>query len=165
MTENLSHSRSLAGTTTSERKADHIQLALQGQRNQEDRRFYYEPLFGHQNFAEIDLSLEFLGKSFRAPLWVSSMTGGTSSARVINARLAETVARFGLGMGLGSLRPLLDGRQAFADFHVRPLLGPECCLFGNIGIVQVDELLEKNQINCLLDLVQETRMRWNHCPY
>ena len=157
MTDDLFHSRFSSGSTASEKKADHIRMALQGARNQADRRFYYEPLFGHQNFSKIDLSLEFLGKSFRAPLWVSSMTGGTSSAQMINARLAETVARFGLGMGLGSLRPLLDGRRAFKDFDVRPLLGPECCLLGNIGIVQVDELLEKNQLNCLLDLVQELK--------
>ena len=138
-----------------QRKADHILMALQGQMNQEDRRFYYEPLFGHHNFAEIDLSLEFLGKRFLAPLWVSSMTGGTQSAGAINTRLAKTVARFGLGMGLGSLRPLLEGRRSFSDFHVRPLLGPECCLLGNIGIIQVDELLQKNRLNHLLDLLHE----------
>ena len=144
---------------SSQRKADHIRLALeqsqQSSRGVQDTRFDYEPLLGHQDFSQIDLSLEFLGKKFDAPLWVSSMTGGTRLAQEINTRLARTVARFGLGMGLGSLRPLLQGRQDLSDFHVRPLLGPERLLYGNIGIVQVDELLQNQSLGQLVEVLGE----------
>ena len=137
------------------RKTDHIRLALEQQQLKADPRFYYEPLFGHQNFSEINLALDFLGKHFMAPLWISSMTGGTHLAETINRRLAEAVARFDLGMGLGSLRPLLEGRQSLRDFQVRPILGPERCLLGNIGIAQVDELWQKNDLQQLRDILEE----------
>lgn len=141
---------------STQRKTDHIRMAMEAQAaGPADPRFYYEPLLGHQDFSRIDLSLEFLGRSFAAPLWVSSMTGGGDLSRMINGRLARAVARFGLGMGLGSLRPLLEGKKRFEDFHVRPILGPDRPLYGNIGVAQVDQLLQEGRVARLQDLLGE----------
>ena len=41
----------------------------------------------------------------RLPVWISSMTGGTEKAGVINRNLAR-LARIRAGMGLGSCRNL-----------------------------------------------------------
>lgn len=144
----------------SQRKAEHIRLSLS--RDQErgevltDDRFDYEPLLGHQNLDDIDISVEFLNKKFHAPLWISSMTGGTGEAGQINRRLARGAARFGLGMGVGSLRPLLEGDRKgkrMEDYHLRPLLGADRPLYGNLGIVQVGALLQEKRVWHLSDLL------------
>ena len=148
---NRENSKSLA-----HRKRDHIHLALEGQGFPSgDSRFYYEPLFGHHNLDEIDLSRRFLGKIFKAPLWISGMTGGVEEGRLINQRLARGVAQLGLGMGLGSFRPLLEGRRSFEDFNVRPILGPHRVLFGNIGISQVDILLKEGRVGILQAIMED----------
>src|SRR5687768_10434015 len=110
-----------------DRKQDHIDLAFEANmaNNRPDARFSYEPMLNAHPSADHDLSISFLGKSLKAPLWVSSMTGGTEMALDINRRLAATCARFGLGMGLGSCRPLLENLQRIEDFDMRDIIGPE----------------------------------------
>lgn len=87
----------------------------------------------------------FGGRSIRYPIWVSSMTGGTELANKINKRLAKMCGQYGLAMGLGSCRQLLDSDEYLNDFMVRDLM-PDQPLFANLGIAQVEELLEKNEL-------------------
>jgi len=133
-----------------ERKKDHIDLAVAAQINRArvDDRFYFEPLLSaHPD--KTDLSLSFLGKTMKAPLWISSMTGGTGEARHINQNLARVCHKFGLGMGLGSCRILLDdnaeSKKYFPDFNLRPVLGKDVPFFANLGIAQVEALIEKGE--------------------
>ncbi|NNE29113.1 MAG: isopentenyl-diphosphate delta-isomerase, partial [Saprospiraceae bacterium] len=102
---------------SSSRKKDHIEMAFQSQveTGQLDRRFFYEPLLsGHPDPSE-KLGMGFLGKKINAPLWVSSMTGGTKEAFVINRNLAKACNEFGFGMGLGSCRSLLYSDERLKD--------------------------------------------------
>ena len=91
------------------RKKDHIDLAFQSRTmsGELDRRFNYEPLMARHPSKDLPV-LPMLGKQMRAPIWVSSMTGGTELAGKINRNLARVCHEFGLGMGLGSCRPLLE---------------------------------------------------------
>lgn len=143
-------------TDKADRKKDHIEMAFEAVVDKKllDERFYYEPLLsGHpQGKAH---SFSFLGKEMKNPLWVSSMTGGTKWARKINANLAQACAEFGLGMGLGSCRPLLDGSQHYIDFDVRHIIGNEQPLFANIGIAQLQELQSRNEEARLEELVDK----------
>lgn len=142
-----------------DRKADHLSLAQRAQmnENQIDKRFDYEPLFhAHPDFTELK-SMQFLGKNVRYPLWISSMTGGTKSARLINQRLAQVANEFGLGMGLGSCRSLLDSDEHFEDFNLRPQLGDELPFYANLGIAQVEDLLDKNQIDKIEKMLSKLR--------
>lgn len=130
---------------TEDRKKDHIDLAFEAQLQASalDSRFYYEPLFSSHP-KETDTpwgELKIAGKSLRLPLWVSSMTGGTTHARTINAHLAQGCDKFGMGMGLGSCRILLDEEKHYGDFQVRPLIGAEQPLFANLGIAQLEEII------------------------
>lgn len=90
-----------------------------------------------------------------APLWISSMTGGTGLANSINHKLAEACAEFGLGMGLGSCRTLLDSDEYLDDFNLRSILGNDRPFFANLGIAQVEKLLEKNQLHKITELVDK----------
>jgi isopentenyl-diphosphate delta-isomerase len=89
----------------------------------------------------------------QVPVWVSSMTGGSEEARVINRNLALACNEFGMGMGLGSCRVLLENEKLFHDFDMREIIGPGLPLFANIGIVQVEEMLAGKSYGKLIDLV------------
>ena len=128
--------------TAESRKEDHIELAFRSQVDTMalDDRFHYEPLLAAHPAAGSLPEVRFGDKRMRAPLWVSSMTGGTEKAYTINQNLARACNEFGLGMGLGSCRPLLTGRERFRDFDIRPLTGEEVPLYANLGVAQIQEL-------------------------
>jgi len=136
-----------------DRKRDHIDLAFSSKlnTNQVDNRFEYEPLLG--SHIQKKQTYTFAGKQLKLPLWVSSMTGGTQRAGLINKNLAQACAEFGLGMGLGSCRILLDSPEHFDDFNVRPIMGDEVPLFTNIGICQLEHMINKGNTDQLDELV------------
>ncbi|MGZ3809071.1 MAG: isopentenyl-diphosphate delta-isomerase, partial [Bacteriovorax sp.] len=110
-------------------------------------------LFSPHPAHDLDLSVFFLGKKLRSPLWISSMTGGVGEARHINQNLARVCAEFGLGMGLGSCRVLLEDNKYFNDFNLRPILGAELPLYANLGIAQVEKLLEQKAHKKIEDML------------
>ena len=59
------------------------------------------------NKSEISTDIEFLGKVFSAPLFVSGMTGGAKSVEQINKDIAKACEEIGIGMG-----QLMDKPQA-----------------------------------------------------
>jgi isopentenyl-diphosphate Delta-isomerase len=136
-----------------QRKNDHISLAFTSQAEAAlaDSRFNYEPVMGSHLKGDTD-PFPFLGKVLRVPVWVSSMTGGSQEALTINRNLARACNEFGMGMGLGSCRILLDQEENFKDFNMRGLIGDELPLYANIGIVQVEEMLANKNYMRLVDL-------------
>lgn len=142
----------------SERKSDHINLALQSQTlvNESDNRFYYEPMLS--GFPENESKqIPFAGKKLNVPIWVSSMTGGNQLSGTINRNLAMACKEFGMGMGLGSCRMLLDLDTYFNDFDVRAIIGDDFPLFANLGIAQVEEMLDKNETDKIRRLIDRLR--------
>lgn len=138
-----------------QRKKDHIGLTHKSKTTTSsvDGRFNYEPLFfSHPDQHEI-WSTSFLGFSLDYPVWVSSMTGGVESAQTINQNLARLCGEFKLGMGLGSCRALLTSQDRLGDFAVRKYLS-EQPLFANMGIAQVQELLETERTHKLHELIK-----------
>lgn len=129
-----------------QRKADHISLAFDAQFSKDgiDHRFYFEPVLSGIPVDNRGIQKKFLDFEMEAPMWVSSMTGGTKLAQTINKLLAEACGEYKLGMGLGSCRVLLTSDQYLEDFNVRKYM-PGRPLFANLGIAQVSQLLENGQ--------------------
>ena len=96
--------------------------------------------------------IRFLGKTLKAPVWISSMTGGTRLAGKINHNLARAAAEFGFGMGLGSCRILMDDESHLPDFDLRHIIGDEQPFFANLGIAQIEKLLADGNIQAAVDL-------------
>jgi isopentenyl-diphosphate delta-isomerase len=140
------------------RKQDHIALAFQSQVQQMslDSRFFYEPMLAAHPEGKPE-PFNFLGKKFETPLWVSSMTGGTALAGTINHNLARAAGEFGFGMGLGSCRSLLTDDAFLPDFDVRGLIGDNLPLYANLGIAQIEKLIDKKQINLIVNLIDKLR--------
>jgi len=141
-----------------DRKKDHIDLAFQSQTDSLgiDNRFFYEPLLSaHPQGTPKGISIA--GKKLSVPLWVSSMTGGTELAGTINRRLARVSREFGMGMGLGSCRIILDDNKHFPDFDIRNELGPDLPLFANLGIAQLEKLAENKEFGKIDALLLKLR--------
>ena len=143
--------------TAAARKKDHIELAFKSQidNGKLDERFYYEPLLAAHPRKGSLKSIVFLGKKMKAPIWVSSMTGGTAHAKNINHNLARACKDYGIGMGLGSCRSLLHSDEYLSDFNVRSIMGDDCLLFANLGIAQLEQLIDQNQLYLANDLVNK----------
>jgi len=141
-----------------ERKKDHIELAFQSrtEKSEANLNFCYEPLLSAHPQGQLS-PFEFAGKTMKLPIWISSMTGGTEKAGAINRNLAKACRQFGLGMGLGSCRVLLEKPELIDDFNIRSLLGNEQPLYANLGISQLEKLIISNElhkINKLVDRLQ-----------
>lgn len=136
------------------RKSDHIKLTFESQTSiAENMGLVYEPMLAGMEESP-DLSIELAGKKMKAPLWISSMTGGTGIAKSINENLARAAGKKGIGMGLGSCRSLLFSNERLEDFAVRKFIG-DSPLYANLGIAQVEALVEDKQQGKLAELVDK----------
>ncbi|MBN2167231.1 MAG: type 2 isopentenyl-diphosphate Delta-isomerase [Marinilabiliaceae bacterium] len=141
-----------------DRKKDHLNMAYQSKIDEKkiDHRFCYEPMLSAHPKGELK-PFAFAGKTMQLPIWVSSMTGGTSLAGEINRNLARVCNKFGMGMGLGSCRVLLDNPSLLPDFNVRPLIGNDQPLYANLGICQLEKMIEQNEIHLINELIEELK--------
>ncbi len=88
---------------------------------------------------DVDLSVSMMGKTLKAPILITGMTGGAERAREINRQLASVAQELGLAMGLGSQRAMLKHPDLLDTYEVREV-APDILLFGNIGAVQAAEM-------------------------
>ena len=139
---------------SSQKKKAHIDLAFKSQTGIEtlDRRFTYEPLL-NPHPSGVFKPFPFLGKTMRVPVWVSSMTGGTDAALTINRNLARACREFGMGMGLGSCRVLLEDNMNPEHFYLRKYIGEEAPFYANLGIVQIEKALENKSVDRITEMV------------
>jgi isopentenyl-diphosphate Delta-isomerase len=144
--------------STGSRKADHLRINIARDVNAKGVAAGFDDYaFEHQALPEIDLSevdtsTELLGKRLAAPLLVSCMTGGTPDAQRINARLAEVAQEFGIAMGLGSGRALVENPESLPTFDVRAQ-APTVLLLANLGAVQLNKGYGVDKCRRLLDML------------
>jgi isopentenyl-diphosphate delta-isomerase len=129
-------------TMLEQRKADHIRINLDHEVNSSLTTGLERYRFIHQAVPELDLAQVdpatiLLGKKLRAPLLISSMTGGTERAREINRRLARAAQSHGMAMGVGSQRAALFHPELADTFRVRDI-APDILLLANLGAVQLN---------------------------
>jgi len=140
------------------RKKDHINLAYKAQMFDQDVSdlFNYEPMLRSNDLMPLP-GRKFLGKDLNLAVWVSSMTGGTTEAKTINQNLAKACREFGMGMGLGSCRSLLDSNQRFEEFNIRDIIGDDLPLMANLGVAQVEKLIENGETDKINHLIQKLK--------
>lgn len=127
---------------TQSRKADHLRVCLQEEVQSHQTSGFERYRFTHcclpeLDRREIDLSTSVFGKALAAPLLISSMTGGTEFAQLINQRLATVAQHYRIAMGVGSQRVAIENPQVASTFAVRSV-APDILLFANLGAVQLN---------------------------
>ncbi|WP_009633268.1 type 2 isopentenyl-diphosphate Delta-isomerase [Synechocystis sp. PCC 7509] len=144
---------------TQTRKADHLRICLE-----EDVQFrantnglecyrFTHCCLPELDRSEIDLTTTFLGKQLLAPLLISSMTGGTEEAGIINQRLATVAQHYKIAMGVGSQRVAVEKPMVASTFAVRSH-APDILLFANLGAVQLNYNYGLDQCLRIVDLLQ-----------
>ena len=129
-------------TQISSRKTDHIRINLE-----EDVQSQISTGLEHYRFThcalpeldlvDIDLSLSLFGKWLKAPLLISSMTGGTPEAQIINQTLARAAQEAQIAIGVGSMRAAIEHSELVPSFQIRQY-APNVLLFANLGAIQLN---------------------------
>jgi isopentenyl-diphosphate delta-isomerase len=133
----------LSEDTTESRKLDHIRIVLgedvsaKGVTSGWARYRFKHCALPELDLQEIDTSTLFLGKRLKAPLLISSMTGGAQEAERINLMLAEAAEAFGVALGVGSQRAALINPELARTYQVRKV-APTAVLLANLGAVQLN---------------------------
>ena len=130
-------------TKTQKRKKEHLEICLDtasvssGSGTGLDRYRFDHNALPELDLDEIELGTSFLGKRLKAPILISSMTGGFDLARKVNRNLAAAAQELGIAMGVGSQRVAIEEPSAAVSFQVRDL-APDILLLGNLGAVQLN---------------------------
>ncbi len=146
-------------TNTQTRKDDHLRICLEEDvqfrqlSHGLDRYNFTHCCLPELDLSEIDISTSFLGKHLETPLLISSMTGGTEKAKIINYRLAEIAQTYKLAMGVGSQRVAVEKPEVAETFAVRSL-APDILLFANLGAVQLNYTYGLEQCLQVVDLLE-----------
>jgi isopentenyl-diphosphate delta-isomerase len=141
-----------------QRKADHIRINVEEDVASRARSGLERYRFDHQALPEIDMAaidtrVTLFGRALAAPLFVSSMTGGTPEAGRINHNLAIAAQRQGLAMGLGSMRAAITRPESAASYNVRDV-APDVMLFANLGAIQFNYGFGVDECRRVIDLVR-----------
>jgi isopentenyl-diphosphate delta-isomerase len=146
----------MTGYDLSQRKDDHLNIVLEshgghhGAGNGFDALQFEHCALPELNLGSIDLSSAFVGISLRAPLLISSMTGGAERSTAINRHLAQAAQELGIAMGVGSQRVGLRSKNDQGLTRELRKLAPDIPLLGNIGAAQ---LLERDGLDLALRAV------------
>jgi len=102
-------------------------------------------------YSQVSLGLTWFGKSLKAPLLITGMTGGTERAEKVNRELAQVAEEFGLAFGVGSQRAMSERPELTSSFSVRDV-APHTVILGNLGLVQATRMTV-DQIRRLTDAI------------
>ncbi len=141
---------------TSQRKAEHIRLAMDA-RNQLEAHYFDQWRLEHDALPElaleeIDTRVSFLGRSMKAPLVISCMTGGTAEAGTINRNLAAAARASGVALGVGSQRAAVEDPSLAWTFQVRDV-APDVPLLANLGAVQLNHGFGLDECRAAVDMI------------
>ena len=124
------------------RKQRHIRISLEENVKTDVSAGFDDVTLVHRCLPEIDLSevnteTSLFGKTLKAPLIMSAITGGTNYAKEINRVLASAAEKAGIGIGVGSQRIALEKPQVIDTFSVVRETAPSTLVLGNLGCPQI----------------------------
>jgi len=145
-------------STLPSRKTDHIRINLDedvrsGLTNGLENYHFVHRALPEIDLADVDESIKIFGKTLQAPLLISSMTGGTPQAAVINQNLAIAAQASGVAMGVGSQRAGIEHAELAYTFQVRKF-APSILLFSNLGAVQLNYAYTVDQCRRAVDMIE-----------
>lgn len=141
------------------RKRDHIELTITEGTQYSKQTGFERYEFIHNALPEVDFSevsteVEFLGRIFSFPLFISSMTGGYAEAGAVNAIIAEFCEANNLPFGVGSQRAMLEDDFLATTFSVVRKKAPNAFICSNIGGAQLVGGLSGDKLKILVDSIE-----------
>ncbi len=156
------------------RKDEHIiysMLELPGRADFSDISFVHNCL-PDLDFNEVSLDTAYLGRTFRSPLFINAITGGTKLSLRINAALAEAARKMNIPMAVGSQMTALKDKSAVSSFKVVRRVNPDGVIWANIGSYANPELVRRaikmiraDGVQIHLNVPQELIMREGDCQF
>ncbi len=145
-------------TPTISRKADHIRINLEedvasGLTTGLERYSFVHQALPELNLEAVELSQILFGRSLKAPILISAMTGGTDEAGAINRTLAEAAQETGIAMGIGSQRAALEHPELATSFKVREI-APDILLLANLGAIQLNYGYDVEHCQRAVDMIE-----------
>ncbi len=121
--------------TRAQRKLEHIKYALElgdgpCSTHFNDIRFLHKCL-PEINPADINLSIDFLGKQLRLPFLIDAITGGTDAVTLINTMISQLAAQLGIAMAVGSQYGTVKNGQGLASYEVVRKYNPDGVVIAN----------------------------------
>ncbi len=148
---------------TSERKVEHLRICLNEDVQAkgitvglENYRFIHQAL-PEIDLNEVDLSQQLFEKPVKAPLIISSMTGGAEWSARINRNLAIAAQEWGIAMGVGSQRAAIENDELAYSYAIRQY-APNIPLFANLGAVQLNYGYGLEQCRRAIDMLEATAL-------
>lgn len=145
------------------RKSQHLDIVLRGDvgargvtTGLEAIRFEHVAL-PEMALGDVDLSTTFLNRKLRAPLLISSMTGGPERADGINRAIAEAAQQLGIAFAVGSQRVALEGDSAALarggfGRHLRDA-APDVPILANFGAAQLRQWNPADMAQRAIDMI------------
>lgn len=121
---------------------------------------------------DVSLDTEYMGRTYRSPLFINALTGGTRLSHKINAALAEVARKYALPMAVGSQMAALEDEAVEASFRVVRRINPEGVLWANIGSYADPEMVRRaikmiraDGVQIHLNVPQELIMNEGDCKF
>ncbi len=130
--------------STVERKQEHIEIVERLATDSAEGTLLDEVRLVHRaspsvDLDYVDLSKDFCGKTLRAPLMITGMTGGHQTSEAINAALAEVAERFGIAIGVGSQRAGIEDPSVVRTYSIVREKAPTAFVVANLGAPQLSK--------------------------
>ena len=141
------------------RKTDHIDLVLKQrlvdaeQVSPWDKVILTHNALPEADLQNFDLSTLFLGKQFKLPFIISSMTGGPFKSMKINAHLAEAAQELGIAMGVGSQRIALLSKGDNGLTKSLRKWAPDIPLYANLGAAQLRDDFSQSDVQKAIEMI------------
>ncbi|MGC8931998.1 MAG: type 2 isopentenyl-diphosphate Delta-isomerase [Thermoproteota archaeon] len=127
---------------TSKRKIEHIELALSDGVERREMNWFDDVILLHNALPTVspdgvDLSSNFAKKPLKAPIIIEAITGGSDPSKKINEALAIAASEFGVAIGVGSQRAMLEDRSLIDTYKIVRDKAPDVPLIANLGMSHI----------------------------
>ncbi|CCK32332.1 Isopentenyl-diphosphate delta-isomerase [Streptomyces davaonensis JCM 4913] len=154
----------------SQRKDDHVRLAVEQQQQHSGHNQFDEVTFVHHALAGLDradvsLATTFAGLGWPVPLYINAMTGGSERTGAINRDLGIAARETGVPIASGSMSAYFKNPDCAGTFSVLREENPRGFVIANVNATAtVDmarsavDLLRADALQIHINTVQETVM-------
>lgn len=144
--------------TIKQRKKDHVDLTAS--KNVEykkspgfERYDFIHDALPELNLSDVSTEASLFDREFSFPLFISSMTGGYSEGKSLNALIAEFCEKQNLPFGVGSQRVMLENPKIKDSFKIVRDIAPEAFIASNIGGAQLAGNLPDEHLRLITETI------------